>query len=68
MTLIRHRSFRIMAAVFLVLGAVGLADGTQATSAALPVAALLSAALLPALLARRSLVPARVRPQAEATR
>jgi hypothetical protein len=68
MALCRNQSFRTLVAVVLSIGVLGFADAIPATWAAVPLAALLSAALLPELLKASSLVPAGAQRPVEATR
>jgi hypothetical protein len=68
MTLCQHRSFRVLAVVFCSIGVLGIADGTATTWTLLILAALLSAALMPALLTGPAMVPAKVQPHVEVAR
>ena len=58
MTLCPNQSVRTLAAVAFSIGVLGFADGIPATWVAMPLAALLSAALMPELLKRSALVVA----------
>ena len=68
MALCRNQSFRSVVAVVLSIGVLGFADGIPATWVAVPLAALLSAALLPELLKASSRVPAGAQRRVEASR
>jgi hypothetical protein len=68
MALCRNQSFRTLVAVGLSIGVLSLADGIPATWAVVPLAALLSAAILPELLKASALVPAAAQRRVEATR
>lgn len=68
MTLCRNQSVRTLAAVTFAIGLLGFADGIPATWAAMPLAALLSAALFPELSKRSPLVAAASERRVEATR
>jgi hypothetical protein len=68
MTLCRHRLFRVLIAAFFLVGVLGFVDGAPATWGVLPLSALLSALLLPALLTQRALVPAKVQRDIEVIR
>ncbi len=68
MALCRNQSFRTLVAVVLSIGVLGFADGVPATWVAVPLAALLSAALLSELLKSSSLVRAGAPRRAEANR
>ena len=68
MTLCRNQSFRTLVAVVFSIGVLGFADGISATWAAVPLAALLSAALFPELLKGSPYVPAGAQRRVEAIR
>jgi hypothetical protein len=64
----RNQSVRTLVAVAVSIGVLGFADGIPATWAAVPLAALLSAALLPEVLKGSPLVPAGSEQRVDATR
>jgi hypothetical protein len=68
MALCRNQSFRTLVAVGLSIGVLSFVDGIPATWAVVPLAALLSAALLPELVKASSLAPAGAQRRVQATR
>jgi hypothetical protein len=68
MTLHRHRSSGILAAVLLVVAALTVAGEASTTWIIMPLGAILSGVLLSALRTNRLLVPAKVQPHAEVIR
>ena len=68
MALSRQSSFRVLAAVFCLIGITGIVDRTPATWTVLTLAGLLSATLLPSLLIGPALVRAKGQQAVEVTR
>ena len=68
MGLYQQRSFRVLAAAFCSIGILGIADRTPTMWALLTLGGVLSAALLPAMLANPSLVPPKTLPPARLSR